>query len=1147
MPTENTVNIGAPARKQAPTIVEASVAEPNPPGAEAAREQVPAHAMLPTRVLAVSPGVGIATPAPPPTTPLIPGYKVTRELARGGMGIVLAARDPKLGRDVAIKVLLPGHRFGDAAQRFVQESKITARLPHPGIPPVYELGELPDGDPFLAMKLVRGRTLAAELTRGAPTADLSRFMQVFEQIAQAVGFAHSQNVIHRDLKPANVMVGAFGEVQVMDWGIAKEVGGPESGARAIRAATELMTAERCAEDDPVQTRAGLALGTPSYMAPEQARGEPLGPPADVFALGGILCDILTGHPPFEGDTAHDTFQRAARGDVTAAFVRLDSCTADAELVALCKQLLAPRAVDRPADGKAVADAVADYRASVEQRLRNAETERAAAEARMAEQRKKRRVQLALSAALVALVGLVGLGAWWQDRQAANQRLDEERRQQAERERQTRNAAALDDLLARCEDRLRQGDADRAGELLDQAEKRFADSGADADERLTRLRGELALLKELDRVRDLEWGVIQGESTSPDRLITAWAGVFRPLGFATDSPLSGEAKNRIRTAITREQLLGALESWFWTRPSAEVLALLQSTDPDRYRNAVRAARRDENAARLSELAGSPDALRQPTRFILLFARHDSVPPTRRNQILQALHQQQPSDFQVLMDLAAVRSDERPEHTAERVGWYRAAIAVRPRNVAAWNNLGNALQTLGQSPAAVTAYREAIRLDPMFATAYSNLGNALRDVNDLPGALAAYKEGVRLDPGYAPGHNNLANALQDAGDLPGAAAVFKEAIRIKPDFVAAYTNLAGALGASGDPQAAIAACKAAIRLNPADAPSHSHLGSALRQAGDLDSAIGAHKEAIRLNPKRAPYHSNLGTALRDRGDLSGAVAAYREAVRLDPNFAPAHSYLGSALREAGDLTGALAACREAIRLDPNQAHAHHHLGLALKATGNLSGAIAAYRESIRVDPKFGRAHNSLGLALRAAGDLKGAIAAYRESIRVDPKYIPSYNNLGVALKISGDLPGAIAVYKEAIRLEPRDGLANYNLGLALTATGDVPGALAAYRQAVKHNPDMLPAHASLAMLSQASGDRPGAIAAYREMIRLTPRHAGTHAALGLALLESGDAEAGRTAFAEAARLDPKQFGPLFRQRFLPVAPPPREVKPIKPVGN
>src|SRR5262249_12655753 len=150
-------------------------------------------------------------------------------------------------------------------------------------------GELPDGRPFLSMKLVEGATLDQLLrVRPDPSHDLPRFVQVFEQICQAVGYAHSKGGAHRDLKPDNGMVGEFGEVQVMDWGLAKVITAAEVVGKAEAGAGEGLT------------RVGAVIGTPAYMAPEQARGEveQLDERCDVFGLGGILCEILTGQPPF---------------------------------------------------------------------------------------------------------------------------------------------------------------------------------------------------------------------------------------------------------------------------------------------------------------------------------------------------------------------------------------------------------------------------------------------------------------------------------------------------------------------------------------------------------------------------------------------------------------------------------------------------------------------------------------------------------------------------------------------------------------------------------------------------------------------------------------------------------------------------------
>src|SRR6478672_5824647 len=152
--------------------------------------------------------------------PTIPGYEVLGEVGRGGMGIVYRAHDPAVNRDVAVKILQDRYRASPMAiRRFVAEGQVTGQLQHPGIPAVHQIGTLPDGSPFLAMKLIKGDTLADRLVD--PDRDLGRLVADFLGVAQAVGYAHAKGVIHRDLKPANIMVGQFGEVQVMDWGLAK--------------------------------------------------------------------------------------------------------------------------------------------------------------------------------------------------------------------------------------------------------------------------------------------------------------------------------------------------------------------------------------------------------------------------------------------------------------------------------------------------------------------------------------------------------------------------------------------------------------------------------------------------------------------------------------------------------------------------------------------------------------------------------------------------------------------------------------------------------------------------------------------------------------------------------------------------------------
>jgi serine/threonine protein kinase len=339
-------------------------------------------------------------------------YQLIEELGRGGMGDVYRSCDPALGRDLAIKVIKAECcEHPVYVRRFLREARITGSLQHPSIVAVHNLGRLPDGRLHYTMRLVRGRTFADILQEEAGKPErLPALLDIFKNICQAVGYAHSKRVIHRDLKPLNVMVGKFGEVQVMDWGLAKlltadeEETEPEETPDA--AGTHIHTEP--AETPLDLTRRGSEFGSPPYMPPEQALGEwsLVDERADVFALGSILCELLTGKAVYTGHNRDEVLWKAKRGDVAEALSWLEQCGADAALTALCRECLAVEHQQRPRDAGVVGRRVADYQAAVEQRLRQAELERTEAEVKRGEGRKRRRLAVLLSSA-VLIVFVVG--------------------------------------------------------------------------------------------------------------------------------------------------------------------------------------------------------------------------------------------------------------------------------------------------------------------------------------------------------------------------------------------------------------------------------------------------------------------------------------------------------------------------------------------------------------------------------------------------------------------------------------------------------------------------------------------------------------------------------------------------------------------
>ncbi len=622
--------------------------------------------------------------------PRAPGrYELQGEIAQGGMGVVYRATDTALGREVAVKVLRD--RFAPdsfAARRFVDEARIAGQLQHPGIPAIHDVGAGPDGRPFLAMKLIKGRTLDELLRdRPDPGADRGRFMAAFEQICQAVAFAHAHKVIHRDLKPPNIMVGSFGDVQVMDWGLAKVL---TAAPRADVALDETLATEirSLREPDGGETQAGSVLGTPAFMPPEQAVGaiDQIDQQSDVFGLGAILAVILTGSPPFVGESAESTRVLAAQGKVHDCFGRLDACGAEPELVALCKRCLAPERADRPRDAGEVAEAVASLRAQADERARQAELDRVRAEGQQAkaqaearEQAKRRRVQAALGVALVAAGALVAFGLWREDRRAASLARERAALQVSARERLQafldRAASAFRD------DRLVEGRAalDRSGELLDLAD------AMDLRVRYNQLRADQDVVAALDRIWSSANAIVDDRAPGASRrspgslrfndaaALTGYPAALAARGLdlsGNGDPARTAAE--ISQSVVQERLIAGLDDWLPVAAPADrawLCDLLARADPEPSRNHIRRAHAEPE--RLRTLFAQPPgeaALKVAARA----ARSPEVPASQALSVLAAAAARYPDDFRILY-AAGVRSLRSDPATA--VGYMRAAAAVR----------------------------------------------------------------------------------------------------------------------------------------------------------------------------------------------------------------------------------------------------------------------------------------------------------------------------------------------------------------------------------------------------------------------------------------------------------------------------------------
>lgn len=296
--------------------------------------------------------------APAPASLLGSRYILGKELGRGGMGCVYEAFDSALRRQVAIKVLHQSSKVSTKAlQRFVAEAQVTSQLEHPSIVPVHDMGSTEDGAFFYVMKRIRGEGLDAvikSLREGAQEArerwTQHRLMGVFLRVCEAVAYAHARGVLHRDLKPANVMLGEFGEVLVLDWGVARLV------AAENREQSQADKIEEVKRLSMTKTVDGMVIGTPAYMSPEQARGEnsTLDQRSDVWALGAILYELLTWHRAFDGNSTAALFKKATGGLPDAPRQRAPGQNIPESLEAICVKAMHPDADVRHASAAALA-------------------------------------------------------------------------------------------------------------------------------------------------------------------------------------------------------------------------------------------------------------------------------------------------------------------------------------------------------------------------------------------------------------------------------------------------------------------------------------------------------------------------------------------------------------------------------------------------------------------------------------------------------------------------------------------------------------------------------------------------------------------------------------------------------------------------
>jgi serine/threonine-protein kinase len=709
--------------------------------------------------------------SPPGDTPLpvIPGYEVEAVLGHGGMGVVFRARHTRLNRVVALKMALAGAYAGtQERERFQREAEAVAALRHPNVVQIYDVGDS-DGRPFFTMEHVEGGSLAQKLA-GMPQAAREAAALV-ATLAGAVQAAHASGIVHRDLKPGNVLLTADGTPKVGDFGLARRLVG-----------------------EAALTGTGAVLGTPSYMAPEQARGQidAVGPAADVYALGAILYECLAGRPPFRAETAAETLLQVTSQDPVPPS-RLNG-KVPRDLETICLKCLHKGPELRYASAGALADDI--------DRFLRGEAIAARPEGNLARlaRRVRRRplVSGAVALATLSTMALLGGGLWLLFDRATTVRAAE---------------ADLRDMVGH----LNASSWLEARAARDRASGRL---GSRAPARLSHLidqgTRDLELAVRLDDIR-LEGSDIVGRGVAASEKHYAEALREAGLGTVQDDPEVVAA--RISSSNIRAALVAALDHWsVLDRESpgrkAWALEVARKADPDQSDWRVRARTPDvrKDQAALAELIATAPVAGAPVSLLLALEMSLLDPGTNRLAYLKRIQQAHPNDLWANQRLGFVLASlGKP---GEAIGYFQAALAVRPGSGLMHHNLAHVLDKVGRREEAVTEYRRAIELAPRSGPVHVGLVQVLCALGRFDEAHAVLPTALRLEPRIAILHTAYGVCLERKGRQDEALRQHREAVVLDPKIPSVQKELRNFLMRRGELNEALLAWQAASEASPGD---------------------------------------------------------------------------------------------------------------------------------------------------------------------------------------------------------------------------------------------------------------------------------------------------------------------------------------------
>jgi serine/threonine-protein kinase len=823
-------------------------------------------------------------------------YAVIERLGGGGMGEVYLAEDTRLGRRVALK--RPSEAFlsaPDARDRLHREASAAGRLTHPNIAAVYDVLDV-DAYPYIVMEYVEGETLSTVLARGPLTVE--RTLEIGLQIADALVAAHARGVVHRDLKPGNICLTADGIAKVLDFGIAK-------GPPAAQAGTDT---------GPLRTitAAGQAMGTPGYSSPEQMVGAAADPRDDVYGVGILLYELLTGRRPFEGVDALEL--AVATMTKTAALAHQVNPSVPAEV-----SLVLARAIARDRDERyPSAQDLRDELRRVSRDLATSVTGAVSTSTVAADRRTWRRRTWSIVLLVIASWALP-LGLWWR----------------ASRVPQPSRAIPVVAILPFANNSKQAGDAPLAAAMRDVLIANLGGvpglnvlsksaTGGDSLER-----GDPRKLAKNIGATYLVDGSLQRSGTDlmvsvhlvqGDSGVVVWSG-----SYAGPEKDIFSLQERLAQGVSGAHPIGTSG----TAPRRDPNSGTRDVDAlSKYGQAVGFLERPDipgNLQRATSLLRS--AIERDPNFALAWAR--------LGEALWAIYQE----------------TSEPKWASEATSATSKALTLDQQQPEVWISLGMIHHGTGRREEAITDLDRALTLQPNSDDAHRLMGQVLQALGRNEEAEKHYREAVALRPNYWRHYNLLGGFYYATGRTSDAVASFTRVTELQPDSARGFHNLGAVYYALGDNPNALKFYERALAIEPR-AETFSNIGNIHYIEGRYSAAAASFQKAVDASPQDGLLRGNLGDALARLNRKEQARLAYAESVRLDrqalavnPNDATTLARVATREAKLGERTAAEADITRALTLNANDAEVLYHAAVVRALNRDVDRALASLEQALR----------------------------------------------------------------------------------------------------------------------------------------------------------------------------------------------------------